>query len=150
MNLVGFFDFFVANDFQIGYLNAQITKRKNMMTKENLEVIHPDIQIVYERMVDGLQGTCRITPDIARHLKDEAINIIRDIVIYKLFKAHRVPNIFFIALNVFETERLKKYLKKKYQYLGVDIADEDLNAEVAELVKFFDFVISAAITETIK
>lgn len=145
---MSFFDFFVANDFQIGYLNAQITKRKNMMTKENLEVIHSDIQIVYERMVDGLQGTCRITPDIARHLKDEAINIIRDIVIYKLFKAHRVPNIFFIALNISETKRLKKYLQKKYKHLDIDIAEDKLDAEVEELSKYFDCVISIAATES--
>lgn len=121
-----------------------------MITVENLEAIHPDMKNVYERMIHGMQEAFIMNPTRARYLKREAINTIREMLIYRLFKAHHVPNIFCIALNVFETERLKKYLKKKYQYLGVDIADEDLNAEVAELVKFFDFVTSAAITETIK
>ncbi len=118
-----------------------------MLTTEKLEALHPNVKIVYERMVYGLQGACRITPGIARHLRDEAVNIIRDIVIYKLLKAHRVPNIFFIALNISETEKLKKYLLKKYKYLGIAITENELNDEVAELVKLFDCVISIAATE---
>lgn len=113
-----------------------------MLTTEKLEALHPNVKIVYERMVYGLQGACRITPDIARHLRDEAVNIIRDIVIYKLFNAHHVPNRYLIALNISETEKLKKYLQKKYKYLDVDISENELNDEVAELVKLFDCVIS--------
>ena len=85
---------------------------------------------------------------IRQFAEDEAINIIRDIVIYKLFKAHRVPNIFFIALNISETKRLKEYLQKKYKRLDIDIAEDKLDAEVEELSKYFDCVISIAATES--
>lgn len=120
-----------------------------MLTTEKLEALHPNVKIVYERMVYGLQGACRITPDIARHLRDEAVNIIRDIVIHKLFKAYHIPNSYLIALSISEREKLKKYLQKKYKCLDVDITEATLDAEVAELVKMFDCVISIATTESI-
>lgn len=116
-----------------------------MLTTEKLEALHPKVKIVYERMLEGVCGA----PNRVRYFRREATKTLREILIYRLFKAHRVPNGYLIALNISEREKLKKYLRKKYKYLDVDIAEAALDAEVAELVKMFDCVISIATTESI-
>ena len=140
--------FFVANVFQKIYSMYINNKRKIMSITEKLEALHPNMKIVYERMLDGVRVACGITPSIARNLRKEASNIIREIVLYKLVKAHNVQNIFFITLNMSETERLKKYLQKKYKHLHIDVTEDELNDEVEELRKYFDCVISIAATES--
>ena len=110
---------------------------------KKLEAIHPNIKIVYDRMIDCLYGDL----NRVRYLRYEATKTLREILICRLLKANRVPDSYLIALNISETEKLKKYLLKKYKYLDVDISENELNDEVAELVKLFDCVISIAATE---
>ena len=114
-----------------------------MLTTEKLEAIHPKVKIAYERMLEGVCGA----PNRMRNFRREATKTLREILICRLLKANRVPDSYLIALNISETEKLKKYLLKKYKYLGIAITENELNDEVAELVKLFDCVISIAATE---
>ena len=116
-----------------------------MLTTEKLEAIHPKVKIAYERMLEGVCGA----PNRVRNFRREATKTLREILIYRLFKAYHIPNSYLIALNISEREKLKKYLQKKYKCLDVDITEAALDAEVAELVKMFDCVISIATTESI-
>jgi len=97
--------------------------------KERDIISNPILADIYDQLIDGWQYSNQ-----ALRIKRQAIELIKQLLLRKLLDHYKAPKFFYLTLTDHVTDKLCKCLKQKYERLGQNISDEELEEAVNNMV----------------
>ena len=98
------------------------------MTEQDI-LSNPILTDIYDQLTDGWQYL-----DQPSKIKRQAIELIKQLLLRKLLDHYKAPQFFYLTLTDHVTDKLCKCLKQKYERLGQNISDEELEEAVTNMV----------------
>lgn len=90
---------------------------------------NPILADIYNQLTDGWQYL-----DKASRIRHQAIELIKQLLLRKLLDHYKAPQFFYLTLTDHVTDKVRKCLKQKYERLGQNISDEELEEAIANIV----------------
>lgn len=98
------------------------------MTERDI-LSNPILADIYNQLMDGWQYSNQ-----ALRIKRQAKELIKQLLLRKLFDHYKAPKFFYLTLTDHLTDKLCKCLKQKYERLGQNISDEELEEAVNNMI----------------
>lgn len=106
-------------------------------------LFHPIIQDIYHKLTEHHCGTLAELQNTRR----KAQKIIQDLIIKRLLRYYKIPNIFQLSLDTNAEDRLLKYLQKLHQQMGKTVSEEEIKQEIEHINTLIDQVIEDVINK---
>lgn len=114
------------------------------MTERDI-LSNPILTDIYNQLIEGWQYS-----DQPSRIKRQAIELIKQLLLRKVFIYYKIPKWFMLTLTSDETQRLYKVLKAKYDRLGQTVSDEEIKQEAENINELFSHIAQAQINQEAK
>lgn len=114
------------------------------MTERDM-LSNPMLTKIYDQLIEGWQYA-----DQPSRIKRQAIELIKQLLLNTLLDHYKAPKFFYLTLTDNVKEKLRKCFKQKYERLGQNISDEELEEAINNIVADAELFTTQQITKDSK
>lgn len=114
------------------------------MTRNDI-LSNPILANIYNDLIEG----CKYSNQAAK-IKHQAIEIIKQLLLHRLFEHYKTPKFFYFALTDNIKDKLRKCIIQKHERLGRTISDEELEEAIKNMVEAADMLVTQQIEKAEK
>lgn len=109
------------------------------MTKRDI-LSNPILADIYNHLIEGCQNSLHESS-----IKRQAIELIKQLLLRKILDHYNAPKFFYLTLTGNVKEKLRKYLKQRYERSRQNISDEELEEAINNIVAAVELFITQQI-----